>query len=62
MTTVTAVVSSQEETERGAASGGVAIGRRLVGLWKLASVTFKFKEDGLRELTFQWSLVGKPVT
>lgn len=48
MTTVTAVVSSQEETERGAASGGVAIGRRLVGLWKLASVTFKFLEDGLQ--------------
>ena len=48
MTTVTAVVSSQEETERGAASGGVAIGRRLVGLWKLVSVTFKFSEDGLQ--------------
>lgn len=48
MTTVTAVVSTQEETERGAAGGGVAIGRRLIGLWKLATAVFQ--QPGLREL------------
>lgn len=48
MTTVTAVVSTQEETERGAAGGGVAIGRCFVGLWKLATVCLS--TAGLREL------------
>ena len=43
MTTVTAMVPTQEETERGAAGGRVAIGRRLVGLWKLAGVIFDCK-------------------
>lgn len=54
MTTVTAVVSTQEETERGAAGRGVAIGRCFVGLWEVSNgKSFNGRTEGTQELTFQ---------
>lgn len=82
MTTVTTVVSTQEQTKGGAAGGRVAVGRSRVRLRLLlaslcsgitpfahhfrvqrraqAYIYIVFPRGEI--LTFQWSLVGKPVT